>query len=439
MSDITMLSEDDPSIYWKPDSPHVKSTTQVPQKSNFNNKYPGNFSLPPPSVPRPCVLTENSVSSTVSPTSSLATGILQHLKKSHNTPPTVLQSVTNSASKRVVVNTQKDPSTMTRSHTSRSVNSPIDKEQNVDRGLQNRHLPKQTSLPLLHEEKTVSKSSSLPYNKVNTNNCDSPQLYQACYNPHLYSSSKKNKPVRQFSINQETEDPNTTPVNRNKGMKQVIPRAVNFNQESPINIHTKKSFDANKENIPCDIPCGMGEENDNNQLVPFRKMSSTDSPDQLVCKIIENKDQQIFLLQKNIITAKDERIAQLLTDLEKKEEQIQKLISSHLSKQEKTQPCNFFHSPTKTIIHKDAQTQTSCQDEFRSTTRTVGVNTDLAWSKMESSSQDLCIETKKSGNLSSVRFEQEENEAKSCKKQCNNPCCQDSDNALKLTQASEFH
>ena len=427
-----MLSEDDPSIYWKPDSPQVKSTTQVPQKSNFNNKYPGNFSFPPSSVQRPCVLTENSVSSTVSPTSSLATGILQHLKKSHNTPPTVLQSVTNSASKRVVVNMQKDPLTMTRSQTSRSVNSPIDKEQNVDRGLQNRHLPKQTSLPLLHEEKRVSKSSSLPYNKVNTNDCDSPQLHQACYNPHLYSSSKKSKPVRQFSLNQQTEDPNTTPVNRNKGMKQVIPRAVNFNQESPINIHTKKSFDANKENIPC----GMGEENDdNNQLVPFRKMSSTDSPDQLVCKIIENKDQQIFLLQKNIITAKDERIAQLLTDLEKKEEQIQKLISSHLSKQE-----NCFHSPTKTIIHKDAQTQTSGQDEFRSTTRTVGVNTDLNWNKkMESSSQDLRIETKKSGNLSSVRFEQEENEAKSCKKQCNNPCCQDSDNALKLTKASKFH
>ena len=239
------------------------------------------------------------------------------------------------------------------------------------------------------------------------------------YNPLMYSVEKRH-------IQRNNNNPQTTPK-LNKDQRNIIPRLVDFYDDSPLNVYARKPDENNKENFSPEIIGNKGRYamySDSrevspavmtpaSQMVTYSNMQQPvpyiNNPDPFLCKIIEGKDNQI--------------------------QQLHKVLETVLSKTDTPERCNSstcsgFNSP-RTKIFKSCSSQTSFSS-CTTDTRTIGVNTDFTWAELlqslddyyssckqknsenanskpaailKNSSQKSSIIMQKNTNTSSVRFE----------------------------------
>jgi len=232
---------------------------------------------------------------------------------------------------------------------------------------------KQSPLVISNESQPKSiltRSSSLPHHNVaQSDKCNSP-IISSQYNPSSYSSEKasRSNPLREIT--------NNTPVNshRSSGMKQVIPRAVNFHSQSPINVMAKNSS-ALKENEAFE---------DSHNGSSSRSLSqSYQSPDRFMCQMITSRDEEISRLRESAMESKDQQIKQLQNDLAKKEEQLQKFLNNFLSSSKSLHEVSVAPKITSNTF----ATQTENRE-----TRSIGTNTDIVWSDLLDSVKDEELE-----------------------------------------------
>lgn len=196
------------------------------------------------------------------------------------------------------------------------------------------------------------------------------------YNPTQYSSEKLRQQRRQ-----NTADTASATPTRYSPPRSIIPRAVDFDDATPIDVIHGRRRTNNKENISPEQSHREQSSDENSfshtkiyqdnarnmPLVPFGKnkvdspQNLVNSPDPFLCKIIDGKDQQIFQLHKVL-----EKVLSNTNTPDRNN--LCTLTNQHES------PCNINSNDRSALVCKPA-------------TRTIGINTDIIWHELVESVQ----------------------------------------------------
>lgn len=239
--------------------------------------------------------------------------------------------------------------------------------QNCDRSYQQQN---NSASRNISNYKEIHKILCQPISSMNGVQQSHNQLTNQQYNPLVYSSEKKRENVE----SKLTAPLRTTTNNANtpRQPKTIIPRSVDFEEETPIDVRPHTEPYRNKENVSPDLLASrLSSQNtkthslSNAQIIPYNTnyvdSPQNNSPDPFLCKIIDGKDQQIFQLHKVL-----EKVLENVGTPDRNS-------CSHSSPQ---LPSNA--SQQQLVVAQ-------CPES-----RTIGVNTDISWhSLVESLKRDL--------------------------------------------------